>query len=165
MSSALKMLRHRAAREPLSVAHILDQQSDRPGDGLIQVDHAGWVPGFQGRDHALVAWVSSLSPRLKLHGEEGKYLFNTSLGPYSPDRVRYRGKMGCAVAAWFRGPFRQKLRKTGVSPVMAQGFARSFLGPRLDPHRADIRDPSAGPWSAPMDQPFLRGNPSPSATA
>jgi asparagine synthase (glutamine-hydrolysing) len=111
-------------------------------------------------DHKLVEWISGLPPDLKLRGREGKYVFKKSMEPHLPDDILYRPKMGFAVplAAWFRGPLRQRIRDAVLGSAMAESgvFEMDFLKTMLDQHQSGLRDYSAGLWSLLMYESFLR---------
>jgi len=165
---AVEVLRHHAesapTRHPLSLVQYLDMKTYLPGDILTKVDRASMAHALEVRvpllDHKLVEWISGLPPDLKLKGREGKYVFKKSMEPHLPDDILYRPKMGFAVplAAWFRGPLKQRIRDTVLGPAMAESgsFDMNFLKTMLDQHQAGLRDYSAGLWSLLMYESFLR---------
>jgi len=67
------------ARHPMIPWHWWGMKIDRPGDIPTKVDRAGLAHGLEVGvpllDHLLVEWMSSLPPRLKLRGGQGKSLF------------------------------------------------------------------------------------------
>jgi asparagine synthase (glutamine-hydrolysing) len=111
-------------------------------------------------DHRLVEWMSSLPPGLKLHGREGKYLLKKAMEPYLPHEIMYRPKMGFSIplAAWFRGPLRQRLRDSVLSRRMLGSgyFDEGFLTRLVDDHQSGVKDHSASLWSLMMFDGFLR---------
>ena len=111
-------------------------------------------------DHELVEWISSLPPELKLHRGEGKHLLKRALEPYLPRDLLYRPKMGFAVplAAWFRGPLRERVRDALLGPVLGDSglFRREYLTHLLDTHQRGHRDYSASLWSLLMFEAFLK---------
>lgn len=165
---AVDVLRYHAQRaptdHPLSLVQYLDMKTYLVGDILTKVDRASMAHGLEVRvpllDHQLVEWLSSLPPRLKLHGAEGKFLFKRALAPYLPQDILYRPKMGFAVplAAWFRGPLRERLHAAVLGPVLAQSgiFERGYLIQLLAQHQCEARDYSATLWSLLMFEAFLR---------
>jgi len=165
---AVEVLRHHAesapTRHPLSLVQYLDMKTYLPGDILTKVDRASMAHALEVRvpllDHKLVEWISGLPPDLKLKGREGKYVFKKSMEPHLPDDILYRPKMGFAVplAAWFRGPLKQRIRDAVLGPAMAESgsFDMNFLKTMLDQHQAGLRDYSAGLWSLLMYESFLR---------
>ncbi|WP_426077658.1 XrtA/PEP-CTERM system amidotransferase [Janthinobacterium sp. PSPC3-1] len=175
---AVDVLRRHAlaspAQDPLSQVQYLDLKTYLPGDILTKVDRASMAHALEVRspllDHELVAWMSGLPPQLKLRGGTGKYLLKKALRPLLPDELLYRQKMGFSVplAAWLRGPLRERLRQRLTSPVMAQCglFDMDYIDQLIDQHGAGRRDHSAPLWSLLMFESFLRQVvPLPAATA
>jgi asparagine synthase (glutamine-hydrolysing) len=165
---ALEVLRRHAARaptdHPLSLVQYLDMKTYLAGDILTKVDRASMAHALEVRvpilDHKLVEWISGLPPDLKLRGAEGKYLFKKALEPYLPDDVLYRSKMGFAVplAAWFRGPLRERMREQVLGERMADSgiFDMNYLETLVEQHVSGRRDHSAPLWSLLMFDVFLR---------
>ncbi len=166
--SAVEVLRGHAARaptdHPLSLVQYLDMKTYLPGDILVKVDRASMAHALEVRapilDHRFMEWVSGLPPEYKLKGREGKYLFKKSLEAYLPNDILYRPKMGFSVplAAWFRGPLRQRLRDAVLGPVLAGSgiFDTRFLNWMVDQHQSGRRDFSAVLWSLVMFEGYLR---------
>ena len=78
--------------------------------------------------------------------------------------------MGFSVplAAWLRGPLRERLRQRLTSPVMAQCglFDMDYVSQLIEQHGSGRRDHSAPLWSLLMFESFLRQVvPLPAATA
>jgi asparagine synthase (glutamine-hydrolysing) len=167
---AVEVLRHHAARapsqHPLSLVQYLDLKTYLPGDILTKVDRASMAHALEVRvpllDHKLVEWMSSLPPDLKLRGREGKYIFKKAMEPYLPNDILYRPKMGFSIplAAWFRGPLRQRVRSSVLSTAMADSgcFDMAFLDKMIALHQTGTRDYSASLWSLLMFESFLRQN-------
>jgi asparagine synthase (glutamine-hydrolysing) len=165
---ALEVLRRHAhaspARDALSHIQYLDLKTYLPGDILTKVDRASMAHALEVRvpllDHQLVEWISGLPPEFKLNGGQGKYLFKKALQPYLPHEILYRDKMGFSVplAAWFRGPLRQRLQLRLLGPTLAASglFDMSFVRQMLDRHQSGRRDYSAPLWSLLMFESFLR---------
>jgi len=167
---AIEVMRTHAAnsptQHPLSLIQYVDMKTYLPGDILTKVDRASMAHALEVRvpllDHKLVEWISSLPPDLKLRGREGKYVFKKSLEPYLSKDILYRPKMGFGVpiAAWFRGPLREKVREGVLNPVMSDSgfFDMDFLKSLVDQHQAGLRDHSASLWSLLMFESFMRQN-------
>lgn len=165
---AVEVLRGHASRapsdHPLSRVQYLDMKTYLAGDILTKVDRASMAHSLEVRvpilDHKLVEWMSGLSPGLKLHGREGKYVLKKAMEPYLPDDILYRPKMGFAVplASWFRGPLRERVRKAVLGPVLARTgfFDQNFLRELVDQHQSGRRDNSAAIWSLLMFESFYR---------
>ncbi|WP_022948484.1 XrtA/PEP-CTERM system amidotransferase [Methylohalobius crimeensis] len=153
-----------APENPLSRVQYLDLKTYLPGDILTKVDRASMAHSLEVRvpilDHPLVEWMATLPPDYKLRGREGKYIFKKALEPHLPDDVLYRPKMGFAVplAAWFRGPLREKVRSALLGERMLDSgwFDPAFLHTMVDQHQRGLRDYSAPIWSLLMFESFLR---------
>lgn len=160
--------RHAAAAptaEPLSLAQYLDLKTYLPGDILTKVDRASMAHSLEVRvpllDHHLVEWISALPAALKRHGAEGKYLLKKAMEPRLPHDILYRPKQGFAVplAAWFRGPLRERLQRAIASKVLADAgvFDRRRLERLFAEHDRGQRDWSTPLWSILMFEAFLQG--------
>ena len=166
--NALEIFRAHAARagtdHPLSLIQYIDLKTYLPGDILTKVDRASMAHSLEVRvpllDHELVEWMASLPPSMKLHGNEGKFLFKKSLEPYLPHTVLYRRKMGFAVplASWFRGSLRDKIKTDILGERMLDSgyFNRSTLRKLIDQHQSGMKDFSVALWSLLMFDRFLR---------
>jgi asparagine synthase (glutamine-hydrolysing) len=152
------------SEDPLSRVQYADIKTYLPGDILTKVDRASMASSLEVRvpllDHTLVEWAARLAPQLKLRGREGKYVFKSALEPYVPPEILYRPKQGFAVplAAWFRGPLRQRLRETLSGPVLCESglFDVAAVAALLDQHQSGERDHSAALWTLSMFESFLR---------
>ena len=165
---AVEVLRRHAlaspAQDPLSQVQYLDLKTYLPGDILTKVDRASMAHALEVRspllDHELVAWMSGLPPQFKLRGATGKYLLKKALRPLLPDELLYRQKMGFSVplAAWLRGPLRQRLQQRLLGPTLAQCglFDMDYVRLLLEQHGSGRRDYSAPLWSLLMFEAFLR---------
>jgi asparagine synthase (glutamine-hydrolysing) len=165
---AVEVLRSHMRRctsgDPLSQVQYADFKTYLPGDILTKVDRASMASSLEVRvpllDHTLVEWAAGLRSHLKLHGREGKHIFKTALEPHVSKEILYRPKQGFAVplAAWFRGPLRQRLRDTLLGPVLRESglFDTGAITSLLDQHQSGERDHSAALWTLSMMEAFLR---------
>ena len=165
---AIEVMRGHAAQsptdEPLSMIQYLDMKTYLPGDILTKVDRASMAHALEVRvpllDHKLVEWISGLPPELKLKGSEGKYLFKKAMEKYLPQDILYRKKQGFAVplAAWFRGPLRERVQQALLGPNLAATgiFNQDFLRQMVEQHLSGRRDYSAPIWTVLMFEAFLR---------
>ncbi|MDB5839303.1 MAG: amidotransferase 1, exosortase system-associated [Herminiimonas sp.] len=150
--------------DPLSMVQYLDLKTYLPGDILTKVDRASMAHALEVRvpllDHEFVEWVSGLPSSLKLRGQEGKYIFKKSLEPQLSDDILYRDKMGFSIplAAWLRGPLRERLREAVLGPILADTgiFNMAFLKEMVDQHQSGRRDHAASLWTLLMFEAFLR---------
>jgi asparagine synthase (glutamine-hydrolysing) len=164
---AVEVLRRHARNapdHPLSRVQYLDMKTYLAGDILTKVDRASMAHSLEVRvpilDHKFIEWVATLPPALKLSGREGKHIFKKAMTPYLPHEVLYRPKMGFAVplAAWFRGPLRQRVKDAVLGRTLAETgfFDRAFLQQLVDHHQSGRRDNSAALWSLLMFEAFYR---------
>ncbi len=166
--NAVEVFRKHAARcpsqHPLHLIQYLDLKTYLVGDIHTKVDRASMANSLEVRapflDHHLIEWVSGLSPNLKLHSQEGKYILKKAMEPYLPHDVLYRSKMGFAVplAEWFRGPLKERVRESLLGESMSQCgfFNMDFINHLVTQHQAGYRDYSASIWSLLMFDAFQR---------
>ena len=165
--TAADVFRRHGARangdDPLALVQYLDLKTYLVGDINAKVDRAAMAHSLEVReplmDHPLVEWLASLPSSLKVRGQEGKVLLKKALEPHLPREILYRPKMGFAVplAAWFRGPLRQRVRDAVLGPELADTalFNPVYLRHLVAAHQSGMRDYSAPLWSLLMFQAFL----------
>lgn len=154
----------KAPEHPLSRVQYLDMKTYLVGDILTKIDRASMAHALEVRepllDHNLMEWWSGLSPDLKLRGAEGKYIFKKALEPHLPREVLYRPKMGFSIplAAWFRGPLRERVRDAVLGESLAATgiFDRGYLQEMVDQHQSGRRDYSAALWTVLMFEAYQR---------
>jgi asparagine synthase (glutamine-hydrolysing) len=111
-------------------------------------------------DHHLLEWAAGLPAGLKMRRGEGKYVFKRALRPYLSDDILYRRKMGFAVplAAWFRGPLRERVREALLGPELLDTGLFDPDGVRrlVEEHLSGHWDHSAPLWSLLMFAGFCK---------
>lgn len=150
--------------DPLALIQYLDLKTYLVGDINTKVDRASMAHSLEVReplmDHELVEWLATLPSGLKIHGQEGKYIFKKSMEPYLPQEVLYRPKMGFSVplASWFRGPLKQRVRDAvlGERLLTTGWFNPTYLRHLVDAHQSGARDYSSPLWTLLMFEAFLR---------
>jgi asparagine synthase (glutamine-hydrolysing) len=151
---------------PLLQAQYTDIKTWLPGDILVKVDRASMANSLEVRapllDHKFVEWSARLHPRLKLNGVEGKHVLKKAFEPLVPHHLLYRPKQGFSmpIAAWFRGPLRQRVRDavTGMAMRDTGFFDMAVLRRLVDQHQSGTFDHSAILWVLMMFESFLRIN-------
>jgi len=97
---------------------------------------------------------------MKLHQGTGKYVFKRAMEPYLPKDVLYRPKMGFGVplAAWFRGPLKDRVRDAVLGPSMRDlgWLDLNTIARMVDQHQSGARDHSSALWSLMMFEASLR---------
>jgi asparagine synthase (glutamine-hydrolysing) len=165
---ALAVFRAHAANagteDPLALIQYLDLKTYLVGDINTKVDRASMAHSLEVReplmDHPLVEWLATLPSSMKLQGGEGKWLLKRAFEPHLPRDVLYRPKMGFAVplAAWFRGPLKNRVRQALLGPRLADTgvIDTAFVRQMIDRHQSGRQDYSAPLWSLLMFEAFLR---------
>ncbi|MDP2005216.1 MAG: amidotransferase 1, exosortase A system-associated [Rubrivivax sp.] len=165
---AQEVFKRHAARagtdDPLALIQYLDLKTYLVGDINTKVDRASMAHSLEVReplmDHPLVEWLATLPSSLKIHGQEGKYIFKKALEAQLPNDVLYRPKMGFSVplARWFRGPLKQRVRDAVLGQRLADTgwFNRSYLEHLVQDHQSGAKDYSAPLWTLLMFEAFLR---------
>jgi len=156
--------KHANHDDPLALIQYLDLKTYLVGDINTKIDRASMAHSLEVReplmDHSLVEWLATLPSRFKLNHGEGKWLLKSAMEPMLPREILYRHKMGFAVplAAWFRGPLRQRVRDVVLGEQLAgSGFFNIVTLRRLvDQHQSGARDHSAPLWTLLMFDAFLR---------
>jgi len=152
------------AEHYLEKVQYADLKTYLPGDILTKVDRASMASSLEVRvpilDHKVVEWAAGLPVDLKLRGREGKYVLKKALEPHVPHDVLYRDKMGFGVplAAWFRGPLRQRVREalTGSALTETGLFNMPYVEGLVDAHQSGAWDHSEAIWALVMFDSFLR---------
>ena len=150
--------------DPLALIQYLDLKTYLVGDINTKVDRASMAHSLEVReplmDHELVDWLATLPSSLKIHGQEGKYLFKKSMETHLPNDVLYRPKMGFSVplARWFRGPLKQRVKDAVLGDRLASTgwFNADYLRHLVDAHQSGARDYSSPLWTLLMFEAFLR---------
>jgi asparagine synthase (glutamine-hydrolysing) len=126
-----------------------------PDDLLMKVDKMSMAASIEARvpllDHPLIEWAARLPDRHKLQGLEGKVLLKRLARRLLPREVVDRPKVGFTVplAPWFRGPLRELLADTLLSPAcLARGYyEEAELRRTVQDHLEGRRDRSRELWT------------------
>jgi asparagine synthase (glutamine-hydrolysing) len=150
--------------DPLSRAQYADIKTYLPGDILTKVDRASMASSLEVRapflDHRFAEWSACLPSGLKLHDGKGKHVLKGALRPLLPPDILYRAKQGFSVplAAWFRGPLRDRMRDELTGPRLRETgwFDGGHIAGAIEQHASGRRDHSQLLWSLLMFSSFLR---------
>ncbi len=116
----------------LSKVQYVDMKTYMPGSILVKVDRMSMAHSLEVRapmlDHVFMEFVAAIPSRLKLKGQEKKYILKKALTPYLPPAILYRKKRGfdAPVDAWFRGDLKNLTRETLLS---SESLKRGFFNP------------------------------------
>jgi len=144
-----------AALRPLDRMLDADLRLWLPDDLLMKVDKMSMAASVEARvpllDHPLVEWAARLPDRYKVRGLEGKVLLKRLARRLIPREVVDRPKVGFTVplAPWFRGPLRELLADTLLSPAcLGRGYYDpAVLRRTLEDHLEGRRDGSRELWT------------------
>lgn len=113
-------------KDQLSRIQYVDMKTYLPADILVKVDRMSMANSLEVRapllDHVLMEFVATIPSRLKLNGNEKKYIFKKALTPYLPPDILYRKKQGFIVPLdrWFRNELKGLVEETVLSPRALQ---------------------------------------------
>ena len=174
--NAMEVLRrymdHAPVEDELSRIQYADMKTYLPGDILTKVDRASMAHSLEVRvpllDHRFLEWATKIPPKMRLRGQEGKYIFKKSLQGHLSDNILYRDKMGFAVPLekWFRGPLREKIDAAMSSEMLADTgfFDMDHLKKLVREHQSGSSNHTTSLWALMMFESSLRhmqgiGNP------
>jgi asparagine synthase (glutamine-hydrolysing) len=123
-----------AARRPLDRMLDVDLRLWLADDLLMKMDKMSMAASLEARvpllDHTLVEWAARLPDRFKIRGLQGKVLLKRLARQWLPPEVVDRPKVGFTVplSPWFRGPLRELVADTLLSPTC---LARGYYQPQV----------------------------------
>lgn len=140
--------RNAPAEDHLSRILYTDIKTYLPGDILVKVDRMSMANSLETRapllDYRVVEYAASIPSKLKLKGNEKKFVLKDTFGRLLPDDILYRKKMGFSVplADWLSSELRP-LAKTffeNGSSELGQFFDMSAVSQLWQTHlRGDWR--------------------------
>ncbi|MGD0443889.1 MAG: asparagine synthase (glutamine-hydrolyzing) [Edaphobacter sp.] len=95
-----------------------DQRYYLPDDILVKSDRISMAHSVEVRppflDHRIIEFAASLPTKLKIHGDNQKYVLKELMKPKLRSPIAQRKKVGFDIPAheWFRGPLRGMLMET-----------------------------------------------------
>ena len=143
------------ARRPLDRMLDADLRLWLPDDLLMKMDKMSMAASIEARvpllDHPLIEWAARLPDCFKVRGLEGKVLLKRLARRLLPREVVDRPKVGFTVplSPWFRGPLRELLADTLLSPAcLGRGYYdERLLRSYVEDHLAGRRDRSRELWT------------------
>ena len=144
-----------AARRPLDRMLDADLRLWLPDDLLMKMDKMSMAASVEARvpllDHPLVEWAAQLPARCKVRGLAGKVLLKQLARRRLPREVVDRPKVGFTVplSPWFRGPMKELLQDTLLSPAcLGRGYYREpALRALVQEHVDGVRDRGRELWT------------------
>jgi asparagine synthase (glutamine-hydrolysing) len=138
---------------PLQQMQAVDLQTYLPGDILVKADRATMAYSLESRspwlDYRLGELAGRLPSAFMLHGRSGKHIFKQAVGPFVPDDIITRSKMGFSVplAEWFRNTlkpvFQEHVLRNGMEQYIKLAEARRLWME----HQTGIHDHSRKMWN------------------
>ena len=143
------------ARRPLDRMLDVDLTLWLGDDLLPKMDKMSMAASLEARvpllDHELIEWVARLPQRFKVKGLEGKVLLKRLARRWLPREIVDRPKVGFTVplSPWFRGPLRELVADTLLSPAcLARGYYREeALRGVVEDHLEGRRDRARELWT------------------
>jgi asparagine synthase (glutamine-hydrolysing) len=150
-----RVLEAGSARRPLDRMLDADLKLWLPDDLLMKMDKMSMAASIEARvpllDHPLVEWAAQVPDRYKVRGLEGKVLLKRLARRLLPREVVDRPKVGFTVplSPWFRGPLRELLCDTLLSPAcLGRGiYVPGVLRAIVDDHLTGRRDRARELWT------------------
>lgn len=132
----------------VSQAMYFEATANLPGDMLVKVDRASMAASLEVRcpmlDHRFAEFATRIPTSWKWRNGKGKRILLAALGDRLPAEVLTRPKMGFGVPIdhWFRGPLREMVHDSLLSPAFLQRgiVSPEFLKYLLAEHSSGRRD-------------------------
>jgi asparagine synthase (glutamine-hydrolysing) len=142
------------ARSGLDRAQYADLKFWLPGDILTKVDRTSMAVSLEARepllDHRLIEFAAALPERMRVRGQQGKWLLKKAMRRYLPDDILYRPKQGFVtpIAEWLRGPLAGETQAIAASAALARTgwFDTGQLARLAEAHRTGRADNSRLLW-------------------
>ena len=125
-----------SGRSGLDQAQYADLKFWLPGDILTKTDRTSMAVSLEARepllDHRLIEFAAALPDRMRVRGQQGKFLLKKSMERYLPDDILYRPKQGFVtpISSWFRGPLANSARALANNEIL--GDLGWFDAARID---------------------------------
>jgi asparagine synthase (glutamine-hydrolysing) len=121
-----RMMASAPAQSGLDQAQYADMKMWLPGDILTKVDRTSMAVGLEARepllDHRLLEFAASLPEKMRICGQQGKWLMKKAMEAYLPRDILYRPKMGFVtpIDQWFRKALAAEARSLSTSMTFSQ---------------------------------------------
>ena len=133
----------------------LDSKTYLPSDILTKVDRMSMASSLEARspllDHKLIEYVTKIPSRLKLKGNETKYIFKKAIAGFVPPEILHREKQGFGVPIgdWINSQLKVRITSDlSDQRAMSRGyFDAKYVSLLLDEHSRGRRDHSHPLWT------------------
>ncbi len=141
--------------DPVENLLYLDSKTYLPGDILTKVDRMSMASSIEARspllDHKLIEYVTRIPSKLKLKGNETKYIFKKAVEGFVPSEILYREKQGFGVPIgdWINMQLKERITSDlSDRRSLDRGyFDAGYVSLLLDEHRRGRRDHSYALWT------------------
>ncbi len=132
----------------------LDSKTYLPSDILVKVDRMSMAVSLEARapllDHELIELVQTIPAKLKLKGNQTKYIFKKAMQGIVPDEILFRKKQGFGmpISEWINSQLGDIICEVlSEQKTMERGYFKpSYIRTLLDEHRSRRRDHSYSLW-------------------
>jgi asparagine synthase (glutamine-hydrolysing) len=113
-------------------------------------------------DHEFAELTFKIPSKLKLNGEEQKYIFKKAMTSSLPGNVLKHPKQGFSVplSLWFKDDLREYVRDTLLSdnPLLSSYLDSKFIRKLIDKNNTGMKDFSQQIWSLLFFEEWLKQN-------
>ena len=151
-------------QDPVTKAQYVDIMTYLPEDILVKVDRMSMANSLEVRapilDHKVIELAATLPSKLKLSGNESKYIFKKMNEHALPREILYRNKQGFCIplAPWLKNELRDLLCDTLFSPnsEISNYLDMTRVEALWKRHTRGIEDCSAPLWNMMMFELWAR---------
>ncbi len=144
--------------DPVSRAQYVDIKTYMTEDILVKVDRMSMAHSLEVRapilDHKLMEFAAKLPSRLKLNGNESKYIFKKMNEKRLPRDILYRKKQGFSVplSDWLKGKLKPMVDETlfGEKSGIGEFLDKSYVESLWKSHLRGINDNASQIWNLMM---------------
>ena len=150
----------------ISNLQYLDIQTYMTDDVLTKVDRASMMNSLEVRvpllDHKFMELSFKIPSKLKLNGNEQKYILRKSLTKYLPDSILNRPKAGFSIplSGWFQEELKEYIDDILLSDnsLSANHLNKRYVKDLLNDNKKGMRDNSARIWTLLCFEEWLKQN-------
>ena len=133
---------------------FLDSKTYLPGDVMTKVDRMTMANSLEARapllDHELIEFAMSIPLKLKINGQQSKYIMKRAMKGIVPSEILHREKQGFGVPinSWINKQLRDRIHGdlTDRQSLSRGLFERSYIQTLLNEHSTGRRDHGYRIW-------------------